>query len=43
MRNYPEAVEKIVQDYLQRVSIQLRRFPQLRPGGGTQGTRFPHL
>ena len=27
MRNYPEAVEKIVQDYLQRVSIQLRRFP----------------
>ena len=28
MRNYPEAVEKIVQDYLQRVSIQLRRFPQ---------------
>jgi hypothetical protein len=27
MSHYPEAVEKIVQDYLQRVAIQLKRFP----------------
>jgi len=28
MSHYPEGVEKIVQDYLQRVAIQLRRFPK---------------
>jgi hypothetical protein len=27
MSHYPEVVEKIVQDYLQRVGIQLKRFP----------------
>ena len=27
MSHYPEVVEKIVQDYLQRVAIQLKRFP----------------
>ena len=27
MSHYPEAVEKIIQDYLQRVAIQLKRFP----------------
>jgi len=27
MSHYPEVVEKIVQDYLQRVGIQLQRFP----------------
>lgn len=27
MSHYPEAVEKIVQDYLQRVGLQLKRFP----------------
>jgi uncharacterized membrane protein len=27
MSHYPEVVEKIVQDYLQRVAVQLKRFP----------------
>jgi uncharacterized membrane protein len=27
MSHYPEVVEKIVQDYLQRVGVQLKRFP----------------
>lgn len=28
MSHYPEVVEKIVEDYLQRVAIQLKRFPK---------------